>query len=210
MATGIYTGVDGVARKVKTPYRGVDGVARKVKTSYIGVDGVARKCFSGVEYVTWRKYKATTTYSYSYTEITPSGTTDTLDYQNATSTWTVGTGYSFSASSGYSLTGSKSVTTPNLVGYYQRLSAQLIYQFTEVTANATNSNFYTVKRKQVATCNQNATPNGYTYYSSDYVGDVVAEKGTYPDGGTYVAGYENATLYLRVNGTVYAYVKQSQ
>lgn len=47
MATGIYTGVDGVARKVKTPYVGVDGVARKVTTAYRGVDGVARKCYSG-------------------------------------------------------------------------------------------------------------------------------------------------------------------
>lgn len=47
MATGIYRGVDGVARKVKTPYIGVDGVARKVTTAYHGVDGVARKCYQG-------------------------------------------------------------------------------------------------------------------------------------------------------------------
>nr|DAU26584.1 MAG TPA: hypothetical protein [Caudoviricetes sp.] len=32
MAKGVYVGVDGVARRVKTMYVGVNGVARKIKT----------------------------------------------------------------------------------------------------------------------------------------------------------------------------------
>ena len=45
MSKGLYVGVDGTARKVKTVYVGVDGVARKVKAAYVGVDGVAKKFF---------------------------------------------------------------------------------------------------------------------------------------------------------------------
>lgn len=49
MAVGAYTGVSGVARKVKAGYVGVGGVARKIKTGYIGVGGVARKCYAGLD-----------------------------------------------------------------------------------------------------------------------------------------------------------------
>lgn len=49
MATGQYTGVGGVARKVKNDYIGIANVARKVKNGYIGVGGVARKFFSGLD-----------------------------------------------------------------------------------------------------------------------------------------------------------------
>lgn len=47
MAAAQYTGVNGVARKVKSQFIGVNGVARKVKNGFIGVNGVARKCFGG-------------------------------------------------------------------------------------------------------------------------------------------------------------------
>ena len=47
MAKTIYTGIAGVARKVKQPYVGVAGVARKVKAGYLGVGGVARQFFAG-------------------------------------------------------------------------------------------------------------------------------------------------------------------
>lgn len=47
MAKGAYSGVGGVARKVKTPYVGVANVARKVKNGYVGVGGVARQFYSG-------------------------------------------------------------------------------------------------------------------------------------------------------------------
>lgn len=50
MATGQYTGVSGVARKVKNDYIGIGNVARKVKNGYIGVGGVARKFYqNGVD-----------------------------------------------------------------------------------------------------------------------------------------------------------------
>lgn len=39
---GIYSGIDGAARKNKAIYAGVDGIARKVTKVYAGVDGVAR------------------------------------------------------------------------------------------------------------------------------------------------------------------------
>ena len=45
MATRIYTGVDGKARKVKRIYVGVDGKARSVKKVYVGVNGKARLCW---------------------------------------------------------------------------------------------------------------------------------------------------------------------
>lgn len=44
--SGVYIGVDGVAKKVKDIYIGVNGVARKVKKAYIGVNGVAKECYS--------------------------------------------------------------------------------------------------------------------------------------------------------------------
>lgn len=45
MATRIYTGVGGKARKVKRIYIGVDGKARSVKKVYVGVNGKARLCW---------------------------------------------------------------------------------------------------------------------------------------------------------------------
>lgn len=51
MAKGAYTGVGGVARRVKSVYVGVGAVARRVKKGYIGVGGLARLFLSrGVEY----------------------------------------------------------------------------------------------------------------------------------------------------------------
>lgn len=47
MAAAQYTGVNGVARKVKNQYIGVANVARKVKNGFVGVGGVARKCYAG-------------------------------------------------------------------------------------------------------------------------------------------------------------------
>lgn len=47
MAANQYTGVGGVARKIKAQYIGVNGVARKVKNGFVGVGGVARRCWSG-------------------------------------------------------------------------------------------------------------------------------------------------------------------
>lgn len=49
MATGIYVGVGGKARKVKSLYVGVDGKARKVTKGYIGVDGKARLFYAAEE-----------------------------------------------------------------------------------------------------------------------------------------------------------------
>lgn len=43
---GLYIGVDGVARNVKSIYVGVGGVARKVAKGYIGVNGIARQLYS--------------------------------------------------------------------------------------------------------------------------------------------------------------------
>ena len=46
MATGVYIGVNGTARKVKNIYLGVSGTARKVKKGYIGdANGKARLFF---------------------------------------------------------------------------------------------------------------------------------------------------------------------
>ncbi len=53
MAKAAYTGVNGVARNVKSILIGVDGVARNVKSGYIGVDGAARQFFPGH---IWEKY----------------------------------------------------------------------------------------------------------------------------------------------------------
>lgn len=46
MSKGVYLGVDGYARKVKSMYIGVDGVARKIKKAYLGVEGYARLFYS--------------------------------------------------------------------------------------------------------------------------------------------------------------------
>ena len=43
MATEIYIGVNGIARRVKSVYYGVNGLARRVKRGYIGVNGLARQ-----------------------------------------------------------------------------------------------------------------------------------------------------------------------
>ena len=51
MAVGIYEGVSGVARKVKSGFMGVSSVARKIKNGYVGVSGVARKFWSGGEHI---------------------------------------------------------------------------------------------------------------------------------------------------------------
>ena len=55
MAKGVYVGVDGVARRVKTMYVGVNGVARKIKTGYIGINGIARKFFGFVPFEFYAK-----------------------------------------------------------------------------------------------------------------------------------------------------------
>ena len=54
MSKGVYIGVDGYARKVKSMYIGVDGVARKIKKAYLGVEGYARLFYSsgGIKKVT--------------------------------------------------------------------------------------------------------------------------------------------------------------
>ena len=49
MATGIYVGVGGKARNVKSLYVGVDGKARKVTKGYIGVDGKAQLFYAAEE-----------------------------------------------------------------------------------------------------------------------------------------------------------------
>lgn len=49
MATGVYVGIDGKARNVKSLYVGVDGKARKVTKGYIGVDGKARLFYAAEE-----------------------------------------------------------------------------------------------------------------------------------------------------------------
>lgn len=46
MATGLYFGVSGKARKVNGMYIGVAGKARKVVKAYLGVDGKARLIYS--------------------------------------------------------------------------------------------------------------------------------------------------------------------
>jgi hypothetical protein len=46
MAKGIYVGVGGTARHVKSPYVGVGGVAHKVKKTYVGVGGVPHLTYS--------------------------------------------------------------------------------------------------------------------------------------------------------------------
>lgn len=53
MATAQYTGIGGVARKVKSKYIGVAGVARNIVSSYIGVGNVARQYFSSKKYATF-------------------------------------------------------------------------------------------------------------------------------------------------------------
>ena len=47
MATGVYSGVSDVARKVKKLYFGSAGIAKQVKKGYIGVNGLARLFYSG-------------------------------------------------------------------------------------------------------------------------------------------------------------------
>ena len=49
MSKAIYTGVNGVARKVKKPYIGVGNKSRKVKKGYVGVNGVARQFYASGE-----------------------------------------------------------------------------------------------------------------------------------------------------------------
>lgn len=49
MATGQWTGVGGVARKIKSDDLGVASVAREVKSGYIGVSGVARQFYSSLD-----------------------------------------------------------------------------------------------------------------------------------------------------------------
>lgn len=55
MATGVYSGISSVARKVKKLYFGVDGIAKQVKKGYVGVDGVAKLFYtSSVEALPYR------------------------------------------------------------------------------------------------------------------------------------------------------------
>lgn len=61
MSTGIYIGVNGVARKVKTGYIGIGGVARKIKKGYIGINGVARLFYSAEDKLKASGYVSTGT-----------------------------------------------------------------------------------------------------------------------------------------------------
>ena len=55
MATGVYSGISSVARKVKKLYFGSAGIAKQVKKGYIGVDGVAKLFYtSSVESLPYR------------------------------------------------------------------------------------------------------------------------------------------------------------
>lgn len=47
MAKGIYVGVGGASRKVKSMYVGIAGASRKVKKVYVGVGGLPRLAWSG-------------------------------------------------------------------------------------------------------------------------------------------------------------------
>lgn len=53
MATGVYVGVSGKARKISNIYVGVNGTARKVVKGYVGVNGVARKFFEAAPDSVW-------------------------------------------------------------------------------------------------------------------------------------------------------------
>lgn len=49
MAKGVYAGVNGAAKKVKSLYLGVNGVPKKAKKVYVGVDGVPKLVFNSFE-----------------------------------------------------------------------------------------------------------------------------------------------------------------
>lgn len=58
---GEYTGVNGVARKVKAQDVGISGIARKVAKGFVGVNGVARQFFAAKP--TWKKYNTNVAYT---------------------------------------------------------------------------------------------------------------------------------------------------
>lgn len=57
MATKVYTGVSGVAQRVRKIYIGVNGVAQKVRKGYIGVAGVARQFFASSGKIVFKQTK---------------------------------------------------------------------------------------------------------------------------------------------------------
>lgn len=66
MATGIYRGVNNVARKVTKMYRGVSNVARKVTKGYRGVSNVARLFYASQTTKTQTGSKTWNTIAWGY------------------------------------------------------------------------------------------------------------------------------------------------
>lgn len=96
MAKGVYIGVSGATRKVKTPYFSVAGIAREVKAGYIGVNGVARAFYKRT--YKWQKYNAEAYYAYKVNDY--GGETGNVRYCNMNEDYYWGKNYSFSPSTG--------------------------------------------------------------------------------------------------------------
>ena len=118
--SGVWIGVDGVARKIIGVWIGVDGVARKVTNGYIGINGVARQFYKSMytckfqcntvsssygvvnsysnKYVTdhWELFmnstitKSSSSYA-TYNEIKVSSNSEALSGKNVTITYSIDT-----------------------------------------------------------------------------------------------------------------------
>lgn len=204
MAKGIYVGGGGIARKTTQPYRGVDGVARKVTSGYVGVDGVARQFHPSIPMVTWNKYSATSKTSYgTHKTYSPgAGGSYSTSLFKPTSQLTVGTGVSFSTSSGLSLTGSTKIVATDVVGYYYRISSTKAGKISASNTISSGS-----QKILVQITNECFSFTTYSKGSTSY-GTVQALPGELPEEGTFVSGSATGSYcVVKVGSTNYYYTK---
>lgn len=203
MARKVYVGYEpgqesGVAKAVKEIYVGVNGVARRVKKGYIGINGIARNTWGNVP---WKKYSCNSRSEWYENEFTPF----IHDFSNGAFKYTTFyTGYYFSTSDGYVLTGPTKITTATeMIGKYQGHSSQ-ISKIVELT-------YYDDETGRAEGKLQYLTSADFrTYYSkgsTDY-GIVEAPVDSLPEVGTLVQGsIEGDWCIVRVNNTTYYYEK---
>lgn len=198
MAKTAYIGIAKKAKEIIKAYVGVNGIARKIKKSYIGIDGIARETWKGV---TWKKYSCATSYTYHED---PANIGFTTKHYYGTETSTFYSSYSFSESSGYTLSGLVTLDVHDAVGYYTG-SSHSAQVFQIVSMSSTKVDFsYEAVVKCVGTANQ------YTHYSKGTTsyGEVIADRDALPEEGSLIRGsIEGDYCVVRVDNTYYYYEK---
>jgi hypothetical protein len=159
--------------------------------------------------VLWNKYGCNSSYTITryYDPCTMQGV-----YVKS-SNWfnvSVGTGYGFSESSGYYLTGSSNMNsrTNDATGYYSTDDENVYVLSISDTSVFNGSTVYNYNMTAVASC---STEGYYTYSKgSTSYGSIASSSGKLPEDGTLIEGSADGDYcIINVNGNYYYYEKQS-